>query len=134
MTEERLFSREIHLKQRPIGMPTENDFQIVRVEVPDLKDGEFLVRKIWMSVDPYMRGRMRGIKSYISPFQIGNPLEGGCVGQIIKSNSDQFKVGDYVLGNLGWREYWSSDGSRSEVTKIDSNNAPPQRLRANVRD
>jgi len=126
MAEEKLVSREIHLKQRPVGMPTENDFQLVKVTVPDLKDGEFLVRNVWMSVDPYMRGRMREIRSYISPFQIGKPLEGGCVGQIIKSNSDQFKVGDYVLGNLGWREYWISDGSRSEVTKIDSNNAPLQ--------
>ena len=126
MTEERLFSREIHLKQRPVGMPTENDFQLVRVEVPDLKDGEFLVRNIWMSVDPYMRGRMREIKSYISPFQIGKPLEGGCVGQIIKSNNNKFTVGDYVLGNLGWREYWISDGSGSDVTRIDPNMAPIQ--------
>lgn len=126
MAEEKLVSREIHLKQRPIGMPTENDFQLVKVNIPDLKDGEFLVRNVWMSVDPYMRGRMREIRSYISPFKIGKPLEGGCVGQIIKSNNDQFKVGDYVLGNLGWREYWSSDGSRSEVAKIDSNNAPLQ--------
>ena len=79
-----------------------------------------------MSVDPYMRGRMREIKSYISPFQIGKPLEGGCVGQIIKSNNNKFTVGDYVLGNLGWREYWISDGSGSDVTRIDPNMAPIQ--------
>jgi NADPH-dependent curcumin reductase CurA len=126
MTIEKLFSREIHLKHRPAGMPTENDFQLVRVEVPDLRDGEFLVRNLWMSVDPYMRGRMREIKSYISPFQIGKPLEGGCVGQIIKSNNNKFTVGDYVLGNLGWREYWISDGSGSDVTRIDPNMAPIQ--------
>ena len=126
MTIEKLFSREIHLKQRPVGMPTENDFQLVRVEVPDLRDGEFLVRNLWMSVDPYMRGRMREIKSYISPFQIGKPLEGGCVGQIIKSNNNKFTVGDYVLGNLGWREYWISEGSGSDVTRIDPNMAPIQ--------
>jgi NADPH-dependent curcumin reductase CurA len=126
MTIEKLFSREIHLKQRPVGMPTENDFQLVRVEVPDLRDGEFLVRNLWMSVDPYMRGRMREIKSYISPFQIGKPLEGGCVGQIMKSNNNKFTVGDYVLGNLGWREYWISEGSGSDVTRIDPNMAPIQ--------
>ena len=74
-------------------------------------------RNIWMSVDPYMRGRMREIRSDISPFQIGEPLEGGCIGQIIKSNNDRFTVGDYVLGNLGWREYWLSDGSGSDVMK-----------------
>jgi hypothetical protein len=61
-----------------------------------------------MSVDPYMRGHMRKIRSYISPFEIGKPLEGGCVGQIIKSNSDRFTGGNYVLGNLDWRKYWQN--------------------------
>ena len=60
-----------------------------------------------MSVDPYMRGRMRELKSYISPFQLNKPLEGACVGQVIESKNIQFKVGDYVLSNYGWREYWS---------------------------
>jgi NADPH-dependent curcumin reductase CurA len=126
MGEERLVSREIHLKQRPAGMPTENNFQLVNVTIPDLKDGEFLVRNIWMSVDPYMRGRMRETRSYISPYQIGKPLEGGCVGQVIKSNNNRFTVGDYVLGNLGWREYWLSDGSGNDIMKIDQNLAPIQ--------
>src|SRR5512145_1966665 len=102
MVKESLVSREIHLKRRPVGMPTEDVFQLATVNIPDLKDGQCLVRNIWMSVDPYMRGRMREIRSYISPFEIGRPLEGGCVGQII-SNNDRFKVGDYLLGHLGWR-------------------------------
>jgi NADPH-dependent curcumin reductase CurA len=68
MVEEGLVNHEIHLKQRPVGMPAENDFQLVKVNVPDLKDGEFLVRNMWMSVDPYMRGHMRKVRSYISPF------------------------------------------------------------------
>lgn len=123
---ESLVSREIHLKRRPAGMPTENDFELVRVNIPDLNDDEFLVRNIWMSVDPYMRGRMSETKSYISPYHIGKPLEGGCVGQIIKSNNNRFIVGDYVLGNLGWREYWISDGSGSDIMKIDQNLAPIQ--------
>ena len=126
MAKEKLVSREIHLKHRPFGMPTENDFELVEVDIPDLKGGEFLVHNIWMSVDPYMRGRMRDTKSYISPFQVGKPLEGGCIGQVIKSNNDRFKVGDYVLGNLGWREYWLSDGSGGDITKIDPNMAPIQ--------
>lgn len=128
MVKESIVSREIHLRHRPVGMPTEEDFQLVKVDVPELKEGQFLVRNIWMSVDPYMRGRMRENRSYISPFEIGKPLEGGCVGQIIRSNNnDQFNVGDYVLGNLGWREYWISDGSsRSDVMQIDSNMAPIQ--------
>lgn len=95
MENNKLARREIHLRQSPAGMPTENDFQLVKVDVPELKDGEFLVRNIWMSVDPYMRGHMRETKSYISPFQIGEPLEGGCGGQIIKSNNDRFTLGNY---------------------------------------
>jgi NADPH-dependent curcumin reductase CurA len=126
MGEERLVSREIHLKRRPVGMPTENNFQLVKANIPDLKDDEFLVRNIWMSVDPYMRGRMSETKSYISPYQIGKPLEGSCVGQIIKSNNNRFTVGDYILGNLGWREYWISNGSGSDIMKIDQNLAPIQ--------
>jgi NADPH-dependent curcumin reductase CurA len=120
--------REIHLKRRPVGMPTENDFELVKVNVPDPKEGEFLVRNIWMSVDPYMRGRMRETKSYIPSFQLGKPLEGGCVGQIIESKNNQFKVGEYVLGNFGWREYWLSNGSSngSDVMKIDPKMAPIQ--------
>jgi len=123
--DEKLVNQEIHLKQRPVGLPTEENFQLAKTNVPDLKGGEFLVHNIWISVDPYMRGRMREIKSYISPYEIDKPLEGGCVGQIVKSNSDRFRVGDYVLGNLGWREYWASDGTK-DVIKIDSNVAPIQ--------
>jgi NADPH-dependent curcumin reductase CurA len=113
VVEERLVSHEIHLKQRSVGMPTESNFELVKVNVPDPKDDEFLVRNIWMSVDPYMRGRMKEIKSYIPSFQLGKPLEGGCVGQIIKSKNNQFRVGEYVLGNFGWKDYWLSNGSKT---------------------
>src|ERR687890_2563910 len=123
--EERLVSHEIHLKQRPIGMPTESNFELVKVNISDLKDGEFLVRNIWMSVDPYMRGRMKESKSYIPPFQLGKPLEGGCIGQIIKSKNNQFVLGEDVLGVFGWREYWLSNDS-NDVMKIDPNMAPIQ--------
>src|SRR5215213_8873039 len=111
--EERLVSHEIHLKQRPVGMPTESNFELVKVNISDPKDGEFLVRNIWMSVDPYMRGRMKETKSYIPSFQLGKPLEGGCVGQIIKSKNNRFVLGEYVLGNFGWREYWLSNDSNA---------------------
>jgi NADPH-dependent curcumin reductase CurA len=123
--EERLVSHEIRLKQRSPGMPTESNFELVKVNVPDPKDGEFLVRNIWMSVDPYMRGRMKETKSYIPSFQLGKPLEGGCVGQIIKSKNNQFRVGEYVLGNFGWRDYWLYNGSK-DVRKIDPKTAPIQ--------
>jgi NADPH-dependent curcumin reductase CurA len=116
---------EIHLKQFPVGLPTENNFGFVRVSVPAAKEGEFLVRNMWMSVDPYMRGRMNDIKSHLPSFQLNKPLEGACVGQVIESKNNQFKVGDYLLSNFGWREYWlSTDGSG--ITKVDPNMAPIQ--------
>ncbi|MGA9153514.1 MAG: NADP-dependent oxidoreductase, partial [Candidatus Nitrosopolaris sp.] len=120
-------SHEIHLKERPIGMPTNENFEIAEVQIPEPRDGEFLVRNIWMSVDPYMRGRMRECKSCIPPFELGNALEGGCVGKVVESKNKQFAVGDYVLGMKGWREYWISDGNpASSISKIDPNRGPIQ--------
>jgi NADPH-dependent curcumin reductase CurA len=120
--------QEIHLKQYPSGIPTEEIFEVVDVNIPEPKEGEFLVKNIWMSVDPYMRGRMRSpkeTKSYIDPFQLNKPLEGGCVGQVLQSKNNQFKVGDHVLGNFGWREYWLSSDSQN-VMKINPKIAPLQ--------
>ena len=124
MADERI-GCEIHLKERPDGIPTENNFEHVRVKVPHPKKGQFLVRNIWMSVDPYMRGRMREGKSYLPSFQLNKPLEGDCVGQIIESKNNQFKVGEYILSNFGWREYWLSMGG-NEIMKIDPKIAPIQ--------
>ena len=117
-------SKEIHLKNRPEGLPTENDFELARVAIPETGEGQVLVQNIYMSVDPYMRGRMYDRKSYVPPFQIGKPLEGGCVGRVIESKSGAFKVGDYVLSMLGWREYFVSGGEG--MTKIDPAMAPLQ--------
>jgi NADPH-dependent curcumin reductase CurA len=119
--------QEIRIKQYPKGMPTEDVFELAKVDVPQPKEGELLVRNIWMSVDPYMRGRMRSpqeAKSYISSFQLNKPLDGGCVGQVIESKNKAFTVGEYVLGNFGWREYWLSNGT--DTSKIDSKIAPIQ--------
>jgi NADPH-dependent curcumin reductase CurA len=95
--------QEIRLKQYPKGMPTEDIFELVRVDVPEPNEGEFLVHNIWISVDPYMRGRMKSpqAKSYISSFQLNKPLDGACVGQIIESKNKDFTVGEYVLGDFG---------------------------------
>jgi len=117
-------SKEIHLKNRPEGLPTENDFELARVAIPATGEGQILVRNIYMSVDPYMRGRMYDRQSYVPPFQIGKPLEGACVGRVIESKNDAFKVGDYVLSMLGWREYFVSRGDG--LTKIDPGLAPVQ--------
>lgn len=116
---------EIHLKQLPVGFPAEYNFEFVRVSVPAPKQGEFLVRNLWMSVDPYMRGRMNKTKSHLPSFQLNKPLEGACVGQVLESKNNQFKVGDYLLSNFGWREYWlSMDGTG--ITKVEPNMAPIQ--------
>ncbi len=120
-------SYEIRLKERPSGLPTTADFELVKTQIPEPNDGQFLVKNLWMSVDPYMRGRMRDHKSYIPPFEIGKSLEGGCIGKVIESKNDQFVVGDYVLGVNGWREYWTSDGNPiGSVIKIDQSVTPIQ--------
>jgi hypothetical protein len=104
-------SREIRLAHRPIGLPRESDFELAEVRIPEPGKEEVLVRNIYMSVDPYMRGRMIDRPSYVPPFQIGEPLAGACVGQVVASRSAMFQAGDYVSGAQGWREYyvgWSS--------------------------
>jgi NADPH-dependent curcumin reductase CurA len=102
----KLTSREICLASRPSGIPTEANFALVWTESEPLKDGEVLVRNLFMSVDPYMRGRMNERKSYVPPFELGKPLEGGAVGDVIESRAPEFKPGDVVTSSFGWREYF----------------------------
>ena len=116
-TATRIKTRQIELKSRPDGVPTKANFQLGEASLSPIVDGEFLVQNEWMSVDPYMRGRMNDSDSYVKPFQIGKPLEGGCVGKVIESRNPDFIVGDYVLGNLGWREKWKSTGEG--VSKVN---------------
>ena len=98
-------SCEIQLKSRPTGLPTLNNFTAAWTELEPLKDHETLVRNLFMSVDPYMRGRMNDGKSYVPPFEIGKPLSGSAVGEVVESRGEEFKRGDTVLSNFGWREY-----------------------------
>src|SRR5205085_1220518 len=109
---------------RPVGMPVEEDFEVVATDVPDPGDGEFVVRNIWMTVDPYMRGRMTERKSYVPPFQIGEVLDGGSVGEVVKSRNAGFSEGDYVCGfaSGGWREYNRTAGMM--FNKVDPSLAP----------
>jgi len=117
-------SREIRLKNRPAGLPGEGDFELGEAAVPQVGPGQILVQNIYMSVDPYMRGRMVDRKSYVPPFQLNQPLDGGCVGRVVESKNEQFGAGDYVLGMSGWREYFVSDGK--DIFKIDPSVAPIQ--------
>ncbi len=98
-------TREIHLASRPDGKPTLDNFRTVEVDLPDLDDGQVLVRNTIMSVDPYMRGRMNDVKSYVPPFQIDQPLDGGAVATVIESRVEQLPVGTRVTHGLGWREH-----------------------------
>ncbi len=117
-------SREIRLHRRPVGLPSVEDFTLETVTLPALSDGEVLVKNLYMSVDPYMRGRMIDRKSYTPPFALGEVLQGGAVGEVIESKHAQYQVGDTVLHGLGWREYFVSDGQG--LTAVDPTIAPVQ--------
>jgi NADPH-dependent curcumin reductase CurA len=97
-------ARAWHLKSRPNGMPTSDNFEFGDTPLPELGDGMVHVRNRWLSVDPYMRGRMNDVKSYVPPFQIGAPLEGGAVGEVIESRDPNFAPGDMVMHMAGWRD------------------------------
>lgn len=117
-------SREIRLKNRPSGMPSEDDFELAQVILPEIEDEQILVRNAYMSVDPYMRGRMHDREGYLPPFQIGKPLEGGAVGQVIESRSTKFQVGDYVVSMMGWRDFFICNGKY--LIKVDPEKVPIQ--------
>ena len=101
---------EIRLASRPRGWVTGDNFERTESPVPEPAEGEVLVRNIYLSVDPYMRGRMNDAKSYVPPFGIGEVLQGGVVGQVVKSRNKAFAEGDYVNGMLGWQNFSLSNG------------------------
>jgi NADPH-dependent curcumin reductase CurA len=104
-------SREIRLASRPRGFPSADNFALAQIELGPPQDGQVLVRNRYMSVDPYMRGRMNSGKSYVPPFELGKPLEGGAVGEVIESRAREFKPGDVVTSRFGWREYFLASPS-----------------------
>ena len=100
----------ITLNSRPVGKPQLSDFKFVEEEMPTIKDGEILLKTKFVSVDPYIRGRMSAAKSYIPPFELQKAMISGVVAEVIDSNNEKFKVGDFVSGSLDWREFQSSTG------------------------
>src|SRR5258706_9384542 len=105
-------NHEIRLKSRPTGVPTPDNFEVAETPVPTPSAGQILVRNSFISVDPYMRGRMVDRKSYAPPFQIGEALQGHAVGQVVASNgNDKLKVGDFVQSMNGWGEWYVSGGA-----------------------
>src|SRR3990170_8786485 len=114
-------NREIRLAARPEGLPKESDFELAEAPVPEPAKGEALIRNAFMSVDPYMRGRMNDVRSYVPPFELGEPLSGGAVGQVVESRLPGFAPGDWVLSMLGWREWAVASGG---LRKLDPSAAP----------
>jgi len=113
-------SREVRLKQYPAAMPRGEDFEIAEVAVADPGPGEVLVRNLWMSVDPYMRGQMNPGKSYVQPFQPGVSMNGRAIGQVTASRNPRFPEGLLVRNASGWQEFFLSDGSEFDVIEPGS--------------
>ncbi|MGC5318940.1 NADP-dependent oxidoreductase [Micromonospora arida] len=115
-------NREIHLASRPQGWPTEDTFRLVETEVPTPGPGQIVVRNQYMSVDPYMRGRMNDVKSYVPPFALDAALDGAAIGEVVASEAADIAVGTTVLHGLGWREYALLDAAAARP--VDPNIAP----------
>ena len=119
-------ARAWHLKSRPSGMPTNDNFEFKETNLPTLGDGHIRVRNLWLSVDPYMRGRMNDVKSYVPPFQVGEPLEGGAIGEVVESQAEGFAPGDLVLHMAGWRD--EAVVPARGVNKLPSLGVEPQKF------
>jgi NADPH-dependent curcumin reductase CurA len=119
-------SHQIQLLRRPVGMPGLADFTLVEVALPELQEGEVRVTNQWLSVDPYMRGRMSDAKSYVPPFALNGPLDGGAIGTVQASRHPDFAVGDRVSSMLGWRD--SFVARAEQLTRLPDTRLPPQRF------
>jgi hypothetical protein len=115
-------NKQITLAVRPVGFPKESDFRLVEAPVPTPGPGQFLVQSLYLSVDPYMRGRMTAAKSYAPPVELGGVMVGGVVGQVVESHHPRFAAGETVEGYFGWQQYALSDGAG--VRKVDPSLAP----------
>ena len=115
-------NKQIILNSRPNGWPTPDNFGVTETAIPEPDAGQIVIQTSYMSVDPYMRGRMNDVKSYVPPFQIGAPLQAGIVGKVIASNGGPFEVGAYVSGMGDWANYTVTDGAG--YNQVDPTLAP----------
>ncbi len=115
-------TRQWHLASRPVGEPTHDTFELVTVERPEPADGEVLVKTLYQSVDPYMRGRMRNAESYAEPWDVGEPMQAGVVGEVVDSKYDGLEEGDIVTGTLLWAEHAVADGD--ELRQVNPDHGP----------
>ena len=118
-------NRQIHLDNRPTGEAVASNFKLVVTETPALQDGQVLVHHHFLSLDPYMRGRMNDAKSYAQPQPLGEVMQGGTVGEVVESRSPKFAVGDKVVGFGGWQEYSVADANQpGSLKKVDTTHVP----------
>ena len=115
-------NRQITLAARPVGYPKESDFKLVETPIPTPEDGQALIKTIYLSVDPYMRGRMNQARSYAANVEFNEVIVGGVIAQVVESKHSDFQVGDVVNAHIGWQEYGVSGGE--ELRKIDPTIAP----------
>ena len=115
-------NRKIVLASRPEGAPQASNFRLEQSPAPEPRDGQVLLRTLWLSLDPYMRGRMSAARSYAKPVEVGEPMVGGTVNEVVASKHPDFKPGDVVLGYAGWQDYAVSDGAG--LRKLDARRAP----------
>src|SRR5581483_3501637 len=115
-------NRQFRLAAVPKGMPKESDFRIVETPMPSPGPGEALIRTAFWSVDPYMRGRISGVRTYADPVLVGDPMVGGTVGQVVQSNDPALRPGDFVTGYWGWQEWTVSKAK--VLQKLDPTVAP----------
>jgi NADPH-dependent curcumin reductase CurA len=121
-----MMPRAWHLKSRPKGMPTLDNFELEHVGLPSLDEGMIQVRNRWLSVDPYMRGRMNDVKSYVPSFQLGEPMEGGAIGEVVESRAEGFAPGDLVQHMAGWRD--EAVVAARAVNKLPDLGVPPEQF------
>lgn len=115
-------NKSILLKSRPEGTPALDNFEFVEIDKPTVSEGQVLLKTKYVSVDPYLRGRMRDEKSYIDPFQLDKPIQSGIIAEVVESTNSDFKIGDYVNGMLEWKQFQTHDGKG--LQKVDSSKAP----------
>src|SRR6266508_3645393 len=113
-------NRRVVLASRPTGPVTEGNFQLEKLPIPKPADGEVLVKNLWLSLDPYMRGRMSDAKSYVKGVDIGEVMVGQTVGEVVESKNEKLKKGDHVMTQLGWQLY----GTTKEATRVDGSRVP----------
>jgi len=115
-------TKVILLKNRPNGKPSQSDFECREEDIPTINDGEILLKTLYVSVDPYLRGRMRDAKSYVAPFKLNEPITSGIVAEVIDTKNQNFSKGDIVSGMLAWKEIQKSNGE--QLQKVSKEKAP----------